>query len=79
MTSCAFFFISLRRCKQFSINKKRIKFFFLLMWYLPGWRLLCGSGGKAQGLKRVKEPWGHRVGHGVMAGNGAYSMGESSG
>lgn len=30
---------------------------------MPGWRLLCGSEGKVQGLKRGKEPWGHWVGH----------------
>lgn len=50
---------------HFSINKRELKifFFFLLVWYLPGWRLLCGSEGKAQGLKRDEEPWGHRVGH----------------
>lgn len=33
------------------------------MWYLPGWRLLCGSEGEAQGLKRDEEPWGHGVGY----------------
>lgn len=77
MVSCAFF-VPLRRCKStFPSIKRELNTFFLLVWYLPGWRLLLGSEGKAQGLKRGVKSLGdiRWDTEGAMAESDAHSKG----